>query len=120
MVVSIALLLVIIGIIAKTSNNHKKASRRLAIEKKKHLERIAAQSKVLADIANIQSHDVRGQVTTIMGLVQLFNFEDTTDPTNSVIIHGIAEVTEKLDTIIKDLVIKENTLSRSTREDNYI
>jgi tetratricopeptide (TPR) repeat protein len=87
-------------------------NKQLSNEKKRHLERIEAQTKVLTDIANIQSHEVGGQVATILGLVQLFNFDDLTDPTNKVVIEGVTEVTEKLDKIVKDTIRQENNLNR--------
>jgi signal transduction histidine kinase len=80
-----------------------------------HLEKIEAQATVLSDIAYTQSHDVRGEVATILGLAQIFNFNDPGDPTNKVVLEGIAEVTEKLDAIVKATIVKENDLSREDR-----
>jgi len=54
---------------------------------------------------------VRGEVATILGLAQIFNYDEPDDPTNKVVIEGIAQVTEKLDAIVKSTIIKENELS---------
>ncbi len=71
---------------------------------------------MLTDIAHIQSHDVRGPLATILGLVQLFNFENAADPDNKVIITAIAQASEQLDVVIKEVVYKENNLRRTTTE----
>ena len=86
----------------------KKYNELLSKEKMGHLAHIEAQSNVLSDIAHIQAHHVRGPVATILGLVSLFNFEDPTDPVNKEVIDGLSVVTEKLDNVIKEVIIKEN------------
>ncbi len=110
-IVSIALLLLVIGIGLRKLSEQIQSNRQLAKERKKHLARIEAQTSMMKDIASIQSHEVGGQVATILGLAQLFNAEDFSDPTNKVIVEGIAEVAGKLDVIVKDLVKKENNLN---------
>ena len=106
------LLLVIIGIGLRKYTQQRRSNRQLAREKKKHLARIEEQTSVLSEIAYTQSHEVSGQVATILGLVDVFNFNDTTDPDNNVVIHGIAEVSHKLDKIVKEMIVKENNLNR--------
>ena len=118
--VSIILLLVIIGIIARVSYNRKRANEKLALEAERHRERIEKQKKLLGEIANIQSHDVRGPVSTIMGLTQIYNYDDPSDPTNEIVINGLDEVTKKLDIIVKDLVINENTVGWISRDEKLI
>ena len=113
LVLGIILLLLIVAFIFKKLADQKRSNALLATEKKKHLERIEAQTTVLKDIAEMQSHGIGGPVATILGLVQLFNYEDLTDPTNQVVIEGVAEVTKKLDVIVKDVVRKENNLNRN-------
>jgi len=63
---------------------------------------------VLEEIAEIQSHDVRGPVATILGLVQLFNMEDYYDPANKVVIEGIHKITDELDIAVQEVVEKKN------------
>jgi len=115
LVASVIILLIIIGIVINRFLAQLKSNRILAKEKKMHLEKIEAQATVLSDIAYTQSHDVRGEVATILGLAQIFNFNDPADPTNKIVLEGIAQVTEKLDAIVKETIIKENELSREDR-----
>ena len=112
LIIVTVLLLIIIGIGIRKYSVQRKSNKRLSKEKKRHLARIAAQKSVLSHIAHTQSHEVSGQVATILGLVEVFNFEDTTDPDNKVVIDGIAEVSKKLDKIVKEMVKKENDLNR--------
>jgi len=71
-----------------------------------NLGRIAVQRGQLDDIAWIQSHKVRSQVATILGLAQLFNYDDASDENNAWVISGFKEATEKLDEIIKEIDFK--------------
>jgi len=75
-------------------------------ERKRHLMKIEVQNEKLKEIAWIQSHKVRGPLATIMGLSNLFNTIDTTDPSNKKIIRGIAEEAQRLDDIIREVVKK--------------
>ena len=116
-------LLVVMGIVVNKFIKQKRSNKILAEEKKENLKRIELQTKhivaqkdVLTDIAHIQSHDVRGPLATILGLVQLFNFENAADSDNKVIITAIAQASEQLDTVIKEVVYKENNLRRTTSE----
>ena len=113
--ISIVLLLLIIGIGIKTLYSYRKSNTALQQEKMKYLhlietqvEQIKKQADVLKDIAHMQSHDVRGPVATILGLVQLFNFKDPSDPTNRVVIEGIVQIIGKLDDAVQEVIQKEN------------
>ncbi len=112
LIASVIILLIIVAIVVNRFLAQLKSNKILAKEKKMHLEKIEAQATVLSDIAYTQSHDVRGEVATILGLAQVFNFNDPSDPTNKIVLEGIAEVTEKLDHIVKETIRKENNLSR--------
>ncbi len=81
---------------------------------RKNLSQIEAQTNLLLEIANIQSHKVRGPVATLLGLVQIFNFEDISDPGNMEVMNGVAEVTSKLDEIVKEVIRSINLLSYRT------
>ena len=115
LIASVVILIIIIVIVVNRFLAQLKSNRILAKEKKMHLEKIEAQATVLSDIAYTQSHDVRGEVATILGLAQIFNFNEPSDPNNKIVIEGIAEVTEKLDAIVKATIVKENDLSREDR-----
>ncbi|MGN6569166.1 MAG: PAS domain S-box protein, partial [Flavipsychrobacter sp.] len=77
-------------------------------EEKDQLLRIESQNKVLRDIAWIQSHKVRGPVANILGLAQLFNYNNPADPINKEILDGLRVSTNELDEIIKEVVDKTN------------
>lgn len=96
-------------------STQKKYNELLSKEKKGHLAHIEAQSNVLTDIARIQSHDVRGPVATILGLVQLYNHDDPADPDNKKVIEGIGSMTEQLDSVVKEVIIKENKLRKQKK-----
>jgi|GEM_PF-3696464 hypothetical protein len=73
--------------------------------------RIQEQSEVLKSIAHKQSHNIRGPIATILGLAQLFNFENPEDQNNRVVLKGIADVAEKLDKEITHIVKSQNELN---------
>ncbi len=122
-IAGIVLLLIAISVVIKYFITEIKSNRQLAKERKKHIERIRAQKTVLKDIAYIQSHEVRGPVSTILGLTQLFNYDDPADPTNAELMEGITTVANRLDKIVTEVVNKENKLNsaadiESDKEDN--
>lgn len=67
---------------------------------KKYLMTLQQQNEKLKEIAWIHSHQVRGPVTTIMGLVELFNHDDPSDPANATALNGIRDTAKELDEII--------------------
>lgn len=79
-------------------------------EEKKKLIKIQTQTEKLKEIAWIQSHQVRGPLASILGLVDLFNHELPTDPLNKEILDNIKIAANNLDTIIKEIVTKTNTM----------
>jgi PAS domain S-box-containing protein len=79
-------------------------------EQRKHVLRIEEQNTALREIAFIESHKVRGPVATILGLEQLFNYDDFSDPINKIIIEGISKTTKDLDEIVKEVVHKSNQI----------
>ena len=70
-------------------------------EQRNHVNMIEEQNKRLKEIAWIQSHEVRGPVTSILGLINIFNTEDPSDPINKQILDNIKEATDKLDEITR-------------------
>jgi tetratricopeptide (TPR) repeat protein len=114
LIAGIILLLIAIGVVLRSLYNQLNSNKQLAKEKMKHLERIKAQSTVLMDIAYVQSHEVRGPLSTIMGLASLFNYDDLSDPNNKELMEGISTVSHRLDKVITEMVIKENNLSKQT------
>lgn len=118
-IIGISLLVAAVAALAKGIYDYRKSNKNLAAEKAikqniilEQTKDIAARNRVLSEIAHLQSHDVRGYVATILGLVSLFNKDDSSDPINAFIVDGITESTQKLDTTIKEIVAKENELPR--------
>jgi PAS domain S-box-containing protein len=68
-----------------------------------HLRTIERQNGKLREIAWIQSHEVRSPLASIMGIVPLFNHQNTADPVNSQLLNMIAEASVRLDTIIRKI-----------------
>lgn len=79
-------------------------------EHRKHLMKIEAQNTALREIAFIESHKVRSPVAKILGLEQLFNYDDPADPLNGELLEAIAQSTRELDAIIREVVQKSNDI----------
>jgi len=75
----------------------------------RQMEQIRRQNQKLKEIAWIQSHEVRGPLSNIMGLTALFNAENPTDPVNADIITMVRGEAEKLDVMVRKI-------SRDARE----
>ena len=117
----LVLVLLLAFFIYRNYNTQRKYNELLSKEKTRHLAHIEAQSNVLSDIAHIQAHQVRGPVATILGLIQIFNYDDPSDPINKEVMEGLSVVTERLDTVVKEVIYKENKLrSDKSREDNDV
>lgn len=79
-------------------------------EQRQHLLRIEEQNTALREIAFIESHKVRGPVSTIMGLVQVINDPNNTEEVNQEIIEAIITASYQLDTIIREVVRKSSEI----------
>ncbi len=106
--VGLVLVLLLSFFIYRNYHTQKKYNELLSKEKERHLQHIEAQSNVLTDIAYTQSHEIRGPVSTLLGLVEIFNYDDPADPENKEVLEGIASVTKRLDKIVTEVVNKEN------------
>lgn len=122
-IVSIVLLAIVLIVAFKGIVSYRKSNRQLNDEKKLHLEtilnqnvKIKARNAILEEMAHKHSHDIRGHVATILGLSQMFNKQDYTDENNKVIIDGITVTADNLDEVIKEIVRKENELTRLSKE----
>lgn len=111
-IVGIVFLLIIVAVGILKLRSQIRHNRTLASEKQAHLEHIEVQDNTLKDIAYIQSHYVRGPVTTILGLSQLFNYDNPEDPQNKELMAGIASAAEKLDETVTAVVNKENSIKK--------
>jgi len=117
-IASIILLLFVVGVVLKSLSVYRKSNYALVKKEKsylllieKQIDRLKTQTIVLNEISHMQAHDVRGPVATILGLVQMFNFENFSDPTNKIVVEGITSVTEKLDIAVKAVIKKENSFN---------
>ncbi|HET8828883.1 MAG TPA: PAS domain S-box protein, partial [Pelobium sp.] len=61
---------------------------------------IIHQNKKLKEIAQIGSHDLRRPVTSILGLVSLFNRQNMADENNTVIVDYLQKASKELDEVI--------------------
>lgn len=115
----IVLLLLCLAITVYTISLYRRSNRLLSVENRKRrnlileqLRDIKIRNKMLEDMAHKQAHDIRGKVTTIMGLSQLFNKKDYTDPNNQVVIDGIIESITKLDKTLTEIIREENEATK--------
>ncbi len=67
---------------------------------------ITNQNNKLTKIAQISSHDLRRPVTSILGLISLFNRESIVDENNIVILDYLDKATKELDEVIHSIVAK--------------
>jgi PAS domain S-box-containing protein len=72
----------------------------------KNEEKITSQNRKLKEITSIASHDFRGPIASLIGLVNLFNKRDYSDAFNARIIDGIEETAYKLDNVVHRIVNK--------------
>ena len=84
-------------------------------DQRKNLSQLDAQTQLLMEIANIQSHKVRGPVSTLLGLIHIFNFDDPAHPDNLEVMQGVASVAKKLDMVVKDVIRSINLLSKHNK-----
>lgn len=78
-------------------------------EQQMFVKRIEDKNETLREIAQTQSHDVRGPLATIMGLSQLLNDDKLNDETKE-IIDGIRTSSDQLDQIIKGIVNRAESI----------
>nr|WP_294898129.1 PAS domain-containing protein [uncultured Pedobacter sp.] len=68
--------------------------------------KIINQNKRLKEIAQINSHDLRRPVTSILGLISLFDKDNVANDNNKVMIEYLQKATEELDQVIHTIVSK--------------
>ncbi|MDP9078768.1 MAG: response regulator [Bacteroidota bacterium] len=87
-----------------------KISRALRDAKEKRIKRtvdeeLRIQYDKLLKVAVLQSHQVRVPIANILGLFNLFNFDDPADPENGKVLHMLKLVAENLDKTIHEIVL---------------
>lgn len=73
-------------------------------EKKISDKKLKIQNEKLIEIAFLQSHQVRAPIAQILGLYNLFNFDDYSDPINAEIFDKMKDTAKSLDNIVRDIV----------------
>jgi PAS domain S-box-containing protein len=83
------------------------------LEKELLIKELTNNNKELKQFSYITSHNLRGPVTNLIGVIQLLDLETITDPKTRVLIDAFKNSTTSLkttlDDLIKILIIKENT-----------
>lgn len=70
---------------------------------KKYLITLQQQNDKLKEISWVHSHQLRGPVATILGLINLFNPDNPSDPSNITVLGGIKDTAQALDKIIHQI-----------------
>lgn len=73
-------------------------------EKRISDKRLKIQNEKLIEIAFLQSHQVRAPIAQILGLYNLFNFDDYSDPINAEIFNKMKTTARSLDNIVREIV----------------
>lgn len=79
-------------------------------ERKEVEERLRFQNERLSEIAWLHAHKVRGPVATIMGLMNIYDWDDFSADGNKDIVRKVDLVSKQLDVIIHDIVKKTGEL----------
>jgi|GEM_PF-2104070 len=77
-------------------------------DQKKHELQIERQNELLKEIAWMQSHQTRQPVATILGLINILDKSELGEK-NLEIIQLLEQTTQRLDDVIRDMVIKANS-----------
>lgn len=79
-------------------------------EKRNSDKKLKIQNEKLVEIAFLQSHQVRAPIAQILGLYNLFNFDDYSDPMNAEIFDKMKDTAKSLDKIVRDIVQNTNEI----------
>lgn len=77
-------------------------------ERKKYEHHIEQQNQRLMEIAWMQSHEVRGPLSSIIAIGNLYNRQNLADPTNLELLTLLDRATDKLDGVIHKIVTNSN------------
>ncbi len=75
-------------------------------ESKRSEAQLRQQNEKLSEVAFLQSHIVRGPLTTILGLIDLIDFNNPSDPENLELLPMLQTVAKELDVVIHEIVQK--------------
>jgi PAS domain S-box-containing protein len=85
-------------------------------QRKIHQLHVEEQNKKLMEISWMQSHEVRAPLSSIMGLVNLFNYSNPADPKNIEILALMDVATKKLDEVVREIVEKSTKAQLMNQE----
>lgn len=77
---------------------------KVLVEKKRSDKKLKIQNEKLLEIAFLQSHQVRAPIAQILGLYNLFNFNDYSDPMNAEIFDKMKDTAKSLDNVVREIV----------------
>ncbi|NCX95282.1 MAG: hypothetical protein EBX41_02530 [Chitinophagia bacterium] len=83
----------------------------LEIKNNKSSEQIRGHRKVLANMSYKLSHHACGELTIILGLFQIYDFEKPLAEDNAQILQDILMVAERLDNVVQAIIKEENDFS---------
>lgn len=79
-------------------------------ERKNAEEKQEKHIKKLSEIAFMQSHHVRAPIASILGLLQLINFENPQDSKNSEVFYHLKKTSLMCDNVIKEIILKTSEI----------
>ncbi|OFY84505.1 MAG: hypothetical protein A3F72_13940 [Bacteroidetes bacterium RIFCSPLOWO2_12_FULL_35_15] len=71
--------------------------------------------KKLSDIAFLHSHHVRAPIASILGLIELINFENPEDPKNIEIFYHLKKTSLMCDSVIKEIIEKTTEIEELSK-----
>lgn len=82
-------------------------------ERKKAEQQLREHNEKLSEIAFLQSHIVRRPVANVLGIINLLNISDPTDPSNIELIPMLETAAKELDEVIFKIVDKTNEITNN-------
>ncbi|MBR9915585.1 MAG: tetratricopeptide repeat protein [Algicola sp.] len=82
------------------------------------IKNLTKHAEVLKDIGYMQAHQVRGPVTTLLSMADLYNRENPSDPINQYLIDNMEMVTKKLDTAVQAVIMKGDSVRHYEKEND--
>ncbi|WP_316815798.1 PAS domain S-box protein [Pedobacter nyackensis] len=73
-------------------------------DQKNYQQKIESQNKQFKEIAWVQAHQIRGPVSNLLGLVDLFNIKQPNDPDNLELLARVKHTAIQMDESIKEIV----------------
>lgn len=73
-------------------------------QQKNYQQKIESQNKQFKEIAWVQAHQIRGPVSNLLGLVDLFNIKQPADPSNLELLDRVKHTAIQMDESIKEIV----------------